>query len=674
MDRFEDAKLRIKEATDLVALIESYLPLKARGRDLIALCPFHAERSPSFTVSRSGQFFYCFGCGKTGDVFSWLQEREGLSFREAMEVLADRAGISLEGVFSSGQKTRKGPDPYAVLGEVAGFFQRCLGSDEGVLAREYLERRGLDAAIVPWRLGVHPRPGALQRFVADKKLPREILEQAGLFKNGRDPYAHRLMFPIEDERGRTVAFGARIVPGAPGSDAEGDRKPPKYLNSPESPWFNKRRVLFGLSRAKQAGARKLVVMEGYTDVIACHLAGFTGAVASLGTSFTRDHARTVERYATEGVVLMFDGDRAGRQAAERALRELVNSRLAVRIAIVGDGDAAAKDPADLVAERPGDDPETVAVRREGFRELLDHAEDDLTVWFRLLRQRLDLSQAVNVEAAARECADILALCEEPVRRAAMTEAMARHLALPPQALERLLQKIGRRAARPATDEPGIDDGGPPEGEADGDGGDRRAAPRSLTAKAEVEIGACIVADPGLLADFDVEAAEPFEVEGLRELLDLAFEGVARGRTSRGDLLKFLFARVAEQPVLRRLLGEIATRAETISTPGPVLVGHLEGRRRLSEEPRRRVLRQQLQAALAAGDQVAAAELQRQWLESKRRERPRPAAEPVPEERAADAPAADAAAGATDDHRADEASQTVPPLTPPVADEAADGSD
>ncbi len=643
MDRFEDTKLRIKEATDLVALIESYLPLKPRGRDLIALCPFHAERSPSFTVSRSGQFFYCFGCGKTGDVFHWLQEREGLSFREAMEVLADRAGISLEGVFSSGQKTRKGPDPYAVLAEVAGFFHHCLGSDEGVLAREYLERRGLDAAIVPWRLGVHPRPGALQRFVADKKLPREILEQAGLFKNGRDPYAHRLMFPIEDERGRVVAFGARIVPGAPGSDGEGDFKPPKYLNSPESPWFNKRRVLFGLSRAKQAGARKLVVMEGYTDVIACHLAGFTGAVASLGTSFTHDHARTVERYATDGVVLMFDGDRAGRQAAERALRELVNSRLVVRIAIVGDGDAAAKDPADLVAERPGDDPETVAVRREGFRELLEHAEDDLTVWFRLLRQRLDLSQAANVEAAARECAGILALCEEPVRRAAMTEAMARHLALPQQALERLLQKATRRVERPASEGPSGEDGA---GADDGHGRPAKAATRSLAAKAEVEIGACIVADPGLLADFDVEAAEPFEVEGLRELLDLAFEGVARGRTSRADLLKFLFARVAELPVLRSLLGEIAARSETISMPGPILVGHLEGRRRLSEEPRRRVLRQQLQAALAAGDQAAAAELQRQWLESKRREQPRPAADPLQRARRADPAVPPVAAGSS----------------------------
>jgi hypothetical protein len=464
-----------------------------------------------------------------------------------------------------------------------------------------------------------------------------------------------LMFPIEDERGRTVAFGARLVPGAPGSEGEGDYKPPKYLNSPESPWFNKRRVLFGLSRAKQAGARKLVVMEGYTDVIACHLAGFQGAVASLGTSFTQDHAKIVERYATEGLVLMFDGDRAGRSAAERALRELVNSRLRVRIAIVGDGDSGAKDPADLVAERPGDDPEMVAVRRESFRELLDHAEDDLTVWFRLLRQRLDLSQAVHVEAAARECADVLALCQEPVRRDAMLNAMARHLAMPPENLKRLLDKL-ERAPRPAARaearagaedgefwagmdqhgpgddhfageqlDPGLPAGAPaPSGggaRPQGGRGPQRPPLRSVAAKAEIELAACVVSDPGLLADLDFDAEPPFEIDGLRALLDLAVEGVAGGRTKRTDLLHFLFARVAEDPARRGLLGEIALRAETILTPRPMLHGLLDGRRRRGEEPRRRVLRQRMQEALAAGDTAAATELQNQLLASMRRELP-----------------------------------------------------
>ena len=312
MDRFEDTKLRVKEATDLVALIESYLPLKPRGRTLVALCPFHAENSPSFTVFRESQHFHCFGCGKTGDAFTWLMERDGLTFKEAMEVLAERLGISLEGVWKGGGgPSRKGPDPYRALADVAAFFQQELGAADAAKARDYLAGRGLTAAIDDWQLGFHPRAGVLAKFAHDRKLPRDVLEQAGLVKNGRELFAGRVMFPIADERGRIVGFGGRLVPGMPMPSSSSDYTPPKYLNSPESPLFNKRRVLFGLHRAKQAGQRRIVVMEGYTDVIACHLAGFTGAVASLGTAFTADHARMIERYAIDGIVLMFDGDRVG---------------------------------------------------------------------------------------------------------------------------------------------------------------------------------------------------------------------------------------------------------------------------------------------------------------------------------------------------------------------------
>ncbi|MGB3969704.1 MAG: DNA primase, partial [Planctomycetota bacterium] len=440
MDRFEDAKLRIKEATDIVALIESYLPLRPKGRLLQALCPFHAENSGSFYVYRDTQSYYCFGCGKSGDVFTWLMERDGLTFPEALQVLADRTGIALPERSGNAPSRPVGPGPYDALAEVAGFFQRALLAPEaGRLAREYLERRGLADAIAPWRLGFHPAPGALSQFAQQQQLPKDVLEAANLLRSGREQFAHRLMFPIEDERGRIVGFGGRLIPGAPGSEGDGDYKPPKYLNSPESPFFNKRRVLYGLHRAKQAGQRRIVVMEGYTDVIASHLAGFTGAVASLGTAFTREHARTVERYATAGLVLMFDGDRAGKQAAERASRELVNSALLVRIAMMADADGSAKDPGDVLVARPGEDPELVVERRARFADVLDGAEDWLAVWFRLLRARIDLTIAANVDAAAQECAGLLALVESPVRQAALLEQMARHLAVPAPTLERVLQ-------------------------------------------------------------------------------------------------------------------------------------------------------------------------------------------------------------------------------------------
>lgn len=608
MDRFEEAKLRVKEATDLVALIESYLPLRPRGRLLQALCPFHAENSPSFTIYRDSQSYYCFGCGKSGDVFTWLMERDGLSFPEALEVLADRAGIVLPERTRGGASRQQGPNPYDALAEVAGFFQRALLAPEtGKLARDYLEKRGLADAIAPWRLGFHPAPGALSQFAQQKQLPRDVLEAAGLLRNGRELFAQRIIFPIEDERGRIVGFGGRIVPGAPGSEGDGDYKPPKYLNSPESPFFNKRRVLFGLHRAKQAGQRRIVVMEGYTDVIACHLAGFQGAVASLGTAFTADHARTVERYATEGLVLMFDGDRAGLQAAERAMRELINSRLNVRIAMMSDADGGAKDPADVVVARPGEDPELVVERRARFADVLDGAEDKVTVWFRLLRRRLDLSQAANVEAAAQECAGLLALVESPVHQSALLEQMARHLAVPAPTLERMMQRSKRqREARPAAAAgPAVVPAPPP----------------TLMQRAELEVLACVLAAPRLAAGEDVANATDLSAAA-RTLLDWAIDGVALGRAESAELMRYLMTRAAEQPALQGLLGAAFARAAKMPEPAAVLTGLLAGRRRLSGDAQRRTLRQQLQEAIAVGDQTRAAELQQLLMTQLREERPR----------------------------------------------------
>ncbi len=610
MDRFEDAKLRIKDATDLVALIESYLPLRPRGRLLVALCPFHAENSPSFTVYRDSQSYYCFGCGKTGDAFTWLMERDGMTFREAVEVLADRAGVSLEGVFRTGgqQAGPKGPDPYEALSEVAGFFQRVLLAPEaGGLARSYLEQRGLADAIGPWRLGYHPTPGALSKFAAEKQLPRDVLEAAGLLRNGREQFAHRVMFPIEDERGRVVGFGGRILPGAPTSDGDGDYKPPKYLNSPESPFFNKRRVLFGLHRTKQAGQRRIVVMEGYTDVIASHLAGFTGAVASLGTAFTREHSRALERYATQGLVLMFDGDRAGIQAAERAVRELANSMLPVRIAMMGDADGGAKDPADVVVARPGEDPELVTERRARFADVLDGAEDWLAVWFRLLRKRLDFAQSANVDAAANECAGILALVESPVRQSALLEQMARHLAVPAPSLERILKKRARPEARPAAN---------PESTAP-----VAAPPATPLQRADHDVLACILAQPKLCDGLDVGAVDGLVVD-VATLLTFAVEGAALGRDTTAEMMKYLMVRAAENPALQSLLALAHQRAMKMPEPANVLAGLLAGRRRLSGDAERRVLRQQLQDALAIGDQTRAAEIQNHLLSRLREDRPR----------------------------------------------------
>ncbi|GAB4155074.1 MAG: hypothetical protein Fur0037_23550 [Planctomycetota bacterium] len=606
MDRFEDVKLRVKEASDLVSLIESHLPLRRRGRTMVALCPFHEERSPSFTVFPETQHFHCFGCGKTGDVFTWLMEREGLAFREAMERLADAAGISTEGVFhGSGRERGKGPDPHKVLGEVRAFFQMALQSGEGRLARDYLEARGLSEAIEPWSIGYHPfRPRALAEFAERRELSRSVLEAAGLVRaSGREPFAGRIVFPIEDERGRTVGFGGRLIPGGPGSERAGDFEPPKYLNSPESPFFNKRRVLFGLKAARTAGIRRLLVVEGYVDVIACHLAGFRGAVAPLGTAFTKDHARAVERFAEKGVVLLFDSDRAGRAAMERALGELWDTRLSLRVAFLEGG----KDPGEVLLAAPGEDPEVVARRREGFGQQLESAQDALSAFFKLLRERLDLSDPARLEEAAGLCAGILSSIGEKVRRDGLLQRMAAHLGIPAEGLSRLLARRARTAARRDRDT--------------GQGAKARPDParaESPTERADLDLLACALRAPELLLHEDAKGRDAFgslppTFPPVVELLGLVREGLASGRQARPELVRYLFSRCAGREDLFRLLAAADRRAESIARPDDFRAELMAGRLRLATRRNVRETRQRLQEAMAAGDRAAADSLTEQLL-------------------------------------------------------------
>ena len=203
MDRFEEVKTRIKDGVDLVAMVEEYVPLRTRGRYHVGLCPFHQEKTPSFTVYSDTQHFKCYGCGEAGDVFSFLMKRDGLSFRETLELLADRLGISIEGVFGRGkgdQGSRSRTDVHGALARVSEWFAAELQGAAGATARGYLADRGLDAAVSGFRLGFHPTGGRLRAFVESEQLPRRALEQAGLLgTDGYERFAGRLMFPIEDQ-------------------------------------------------------------------------------------------------------------------------------------------------------------------------------------------------------------------------------------------------------------------------------------------------------------------------------------------------------------------------------------------------------------------------------------------------------------------------------------------
>ncbi len=584
MDRFEEVKLRIKESLDLVAVVEAYVPLKTRGRYRVGLCPFHREKTPSFTVYADTQHFKCYGCGKAGDIFTFVMEREGLSFREAMETLAERAGLSTAGVFGGGRggKGRRA-DVHGTLGKVRDWLRAALDTAAGKDARAYLSARGLEAAVDSFGLGFHPPGDGLKRLASTQGLPSPVLVQAGLLgTDGRhERFAGRLMFPIEDERGRVVGFGGRIL----GADA--DRA--KYINSSESPFFNKRRLLFGLRQAKQTGVRRLVVMEGYTDVIAAHLAGQAGAVATLGTALTQDHARLLERYATEGVVLLFDGDRAGRQACERAFRELVHTRLPVRMALLPEG----SDPADLVRAGSGQ-----------LRTVVDQAEDALSMWFRLMRQRLDLTLDVNVERAAAECARIIQGVQSPVRRDALVQTMARHLGVQSGSLAQMVQRLLRSGAksRQASQEP-----------ASGSAGDE--PPQGALAEAEMDLLACLVADPALHSRL---CGMTFQTPGSAELVAMIAEGRGRGHAAKQQIVGYLFSRCADRPdALGALLARCCDRAIPLQDPQERFSQLQHDLRAYAGRNAAQRTRFQLREAQAQGNTALVDELTRKYLDQLR---------------------------------------------------------
>ena len=307
---------------DIVDVIERRVPLKKAGREWTACCPFHNERTPSFYVSPAKQFFHCFGCGVHGSAIKFLMDYERLEFPDAVEELAQTVGLKVprEGGREAAPREDK-TDLYALLDAAASWYESEL--PRHAEAQDYCRKRGLDAdTIKRFRIGWAPAGyDGMMKSLGNSDRRRELLDEAGMIATGDrgkyDRFRERLMFPILDRRGRVIAFGGRVVQAAP---ASGQQAPPKYLNSPETPLFHKGRELFALWQVKQANANllRIVVVEGYMDVIALHQAGLPIAVATLGTATTPEHTEVLFRAAPD-VVFCFDGDRAGRAAAWKAL-------------------------------------------------------------------------------------------------------------------------------------------------------------------------------------------------------------------------------------------------------------------------------------------------------------------------------------------------------------------
>ncbi len=356
--------MAVRQATDLVALVGEYTSLKRVGRRFVGLCPFHSEKSGSFSVNAEAGLYYCFGCQASGDSITFLRAIEGCSFVEAVERLGARAGIAVRNEASG--RDREARDRRDALYEameraVAYYHERLLSGPDAARARQYLRSRGLDGEIVRrFRLGWAPEGG--NHLVRNVKAPTAALTGAGLVVQGnygpRDAFRGRVVFPIFQPDGKAVALGARLVPGI------GDGSGPKYRNSPETPIYQKRSTLYALNLARQAVVQtgEVIVCEGYTDVIGFFRVGLPRAVATCGTALTEDHFKLLARFGRR-IVLAFDADGAGQSAAARFYEWERRHEIEVRVADL----PAGRDPGDLASE----DPEALRAAVEGAKTYLE---------------------------------------------------------------------------------------------------------------------------------------------------------------------------------------------------------------------------------------------------------------------------------------------------------------
>lgn len=424
-----DDRQRVLEATEIVDVVGDHLALKPKGREYVGLCPFHDDHKPSMSVVPHKQIYCCFACGAAGNVYDFVMRYHNMDFREALKYLADRANIELTPYRPTGAAP-EGDEGSAVgvsradlarANQAAlGFFRKIFNREDlGGEARKAAQVRGISEEMIErFEIGAAPDMwDGLMQTIANRSMELRPFVEAGLVRErdgGKryDTFRHRLMFPIFDQLGRPIAFGGRKL-------REGDD--PKYMNSPESSIYDKSASLFGIKQASETirTTRTAVVTEGYTDVIACHQAGFTNVVATLGTSLTRKHASMLMRLC-DSVVLLFDGDEAGARAADKALEVFFAAPIEVRITTLPGGE----DPDDLLKREGGP---------EALREAIDTATDALEYRFTRLSERLD-NEGKPVGSAARASAindEIARLNElgldriDPIRAAIIFKRIAR---------------------------------------------------------------------------------------------------------------------------------------------------------------------------------------------------------------------------------------------------------
>ncbi len=432
----EDLVEEVRSKNDIVDVISGYVRLQKKGSSYFGLCPFHNEKSPSFSVSRDKQMFYCFGCGKGGNVFTFLMDYENFSFPEALKVLADRAGVELPQMDYSREAKEKADLRASLLEinkEAAKYFYVQLKSPQGERAHRYLTDRKLsEETITAFGLGYSNKySDDLYRYLREKGYAEDLIRQSGLISTDEkqgvyDKFWNRVMFPIMDINSRVIGFGGRVM---------GDAKP-KYLNSPETPIFDKSRNLYGLNRARTSRKPYFLVCEGYMDVIALHQAGFTNAVASLGTALTSGHASLIKRYVNE-VYLTYDSDEAGTKAALRAVPILKEAGITARVIRM----EPYKDPDEFIKNRGA----------EAFEERIGKARNGFLFSLEILQKDYDMNTPEGKTEFFREVARRLVDFEDELERNNYIEAVAGEYKISADSLIKLVKKTAIQAgmARPA---------------------------------------------------------------------------------------------------------------------------------------------------------------------------------------------------------------------------------
>lgn len=387
----------LHDRSDVVDVISSYVQLRQRGRLYTGLCPFHSEKTPSFTVYPNTQSYYCFGCGNGGDVITFIKNYENLDYIEAVKLLAERAGMQMPDDATQDDSYRKKRILDANR-QAAKFFFKCLNSDAGREARKYLRRRGLsDETITKFGIGYAPDDwGQLRDYLISKGFKENELVEASLCTVGRNGKAYdffrsRVMFPVIDVRGQVVAFSGRTM----GSDSR------KYVNTKDTPVFKKSKILFGMNLAKNSGTRRVILVEGQMDVISLHQAGFTDAVATLGTAITDEHALMLSRYVDE-VLICYDADEAGQKATRRAIDTLRAAGIPTRVIQIEGG----KDPDEIIRDKGS----------SAFKAALDKASGSIEYELLKAQKSVDIDTPDGKVEYLRQASLILSRCPSITER------------------------------------------------------------------------------------------------------------------------------------------------------------------------------------------------------------------------------------------------------------------